>query len=71
MASAVLVSHPKEIIMTKSFEVSANAVVFGVFVAESEQGARDLCAIDAGYDSEAHMAEQLGRESELTAVELG
>ena len=49
----------------KNFEVSANGVIFGVYAAESEQAARDLCAVDAGYKSEADMEDRLGAPSEL------
>lgn len=53
--------------MTK-FQVQANGTVFGVYEADDQQQARDLCAQDAGYDSEADMVEQLGRPSELVAI---
>lgn len=55
--------------MSKQFEVSANGSTFGVYEADSEQGARDACAVDAGYKSEADMVERLGQPSELVAVE--
>lgn len=55
--------------MSKQFEVSANGTVFGTYEAESEQAARDACAVDAGYKSEADMVERLGQPSELVAVE--
>ncbi len=48
--------------------VSANGTEFGSYEADSEQGARDLCAQDAGYKDEADMAAQLGQTSELVAV---
>ena len=54
--------------MSKQFEVSANGHVFGMYEAETEQDARDLCAIDAGYKSEADMVSQLERPSELVAA---
>lgn len=53
--------------MTK-YIVAANGTQFGTYEADSEQGARDLCAQDAGYKSEADMAEQLGQASELVAT---
>lgn len=56
--------------MSKQFEVSANGTVFGIYEADDAQGARDACAIDAGYKSEADMAEKLGQPSELEAIEV-
>ena len=53
-----------------TYEVSANGTVFGIFEADSEQAARDLCAQDAGYESEADMVRRLEQESELVAVEV-
>ena len=50
------------------FEVSANSTVFGIYEGEDAQGARDACAQDAGYKSEADMEENLGHPSELIAV---
>lgn len=55
--------------MAKLFEVSANGCVFGIYEAADEQGARDACAVDAGYKSEADMIAQLEQPSELEAVE--
>ena len=55
--------------MTKQFQVEANGTVFGVYEAEDAQGARDACAVDAGYKSEADMASQLEQPSELVATE--
>ena len=55
--------------MTTAYEVSANGTLFGTYEAASAQEARDLCAIDAGYKSEADMAAQLEQASELVAVE--
>jgi hypothetical protein len=52
------------------YEVSANDTIFGVYDAESESEARDLCARDAGYESEADMAQRLGEKSALVAVEV-
>lgn len=49
------------------FQISANGQVFGIFEAATEQEARDLCAQDAGYKSEADMVAQLERPSELVA----
>ena len=58
--------------MSKTYEVSAGQLgqVYGVYLAETEQGARDDCARDAGYASEAQMVETLERESGLVAREL-
>lgn len=39
----------------KTFEVRCRGTLFGVYNAESAQAARDLCAQDAGYQSEAEM----------------
>jgi len=55
-----------EIEMVK-FQVSANGMVFGIYEAATEQEARDLCAQDAGYDSEAGMEASLEQPSELVA----
>ena len=49
------------------YQVSANGTVFGTYEADSEQEARDLCAQDAGYKSEAGMIDQLDQPSELEA----
>jgi hypothetical protein len=49
------------------FQVSANGTVFGTYDAATEQEARDLCAQDAGYKSEADMEAQLEQPSELVA----
>lgn len=54
--------------MTK-FEVTANGFLYGIYEAADEQGARDACAIDAGYESEAQMAETLERPSQLVATQ--
>ena len=56
--------------MSKQFEVSANDTVFGVYEADDEQGARDACAVDAGYKNEADMIARLGQPSELEAKEV-
>lgn len=53
--------------MTK-FIVSANGAEFGIYEADDEQAARDLCAQDAGYKSEADMVSQLEQPSDLVAV---
>ena len=50
-----------------TYRVEANGTVMGSYTAESEQEARDLCAQDAGYESEADMELQLGAPSELVA----
>lgn len=49
------------------YQVSANGTIFGTYEAETEQQARDLCAQDAGYASEADMVERLGQGSDLIA----
>lgn len=49
------------------YKASANGIVFGIYEAESEQAARDLCCIDAGYLSEKDMVERLEQPSELVA----
>ena len=51
------------------YQVSANSTIFGTYEAASAQEARDLCAQDAGYKSEADMAAQLEQPSALIAVE--
>jgi hypothetical protein len=50
------------------YQVRANGHVFGIYEANSEQEARDLCAQDAGYESEANMEDHLNQPSELAAV---
>ena len=52
------------------YEVSANGTVFGIYKADDEQGARDLCAQDAGYKNEEDMVKRLEQPSELEAVEV-
>lgn len=52
------------------YEVSANGQVFGIYEADSDQEARDLCAQDAGYESEADMGAKLEQESELLASQV-
>ena len=49
--------------------VWANSGVFGPYEANDEQGARDACARDAGYESEAQMVETLEQPSDLQAKE--
>ena len=56
--------------MTKQFQVEANGTVFGIYEADDAQGARDACAVAAGYKSEADMVSQLERPSELIATEV-
>jgi len=53
--------------MSKKFTVWANDIVFGSYEADNEQGARDACARDAGYESEAQMVETLEQPSDLQA----
>ena len=51
------------------YQVSANGTIFGVYEGENEQQARDLCAQDAGYESETDMVAALVEASDLVAVE--
>lgn len=55
---------------TGKYQVEANGHVFGIYEADTAQAARDLCAIEAGYKSEADMVDQLERASELIATEV-
>lgn len=50
------------------YKVSASGREFGTYEGDSEQGARDLCAQDAGYKDEADMVAQLQRPSSLVAA---
>lgn len=54
-----------------TYQVTANGHVLGTYTAADQQGARDLCANDAGYADEAHMMRMLGQPSELEAVAIG
>jgi len=54
----------------KTYQVHANGMLCGLYSANSEQEARDLAAIDAGYDSEADMESQIEKASELVADQL-
>ncbi len=55
----------------KRFQVLARSgCSFGIYLATDAQAARDACAIDAGYASEADMAEQIDQPSELVAREV-
>jgi hypothetical protein len=56
--------------MTTQFQVEANGATFGVYEANDAQSARDACAIDAGYASEADMVAQLGQDSDLVATAI-
>ena len=51
-----------------TYQVSANGTIFGEYEAATAQSARDLCAQDAGYKSEADMIDQLEQPSELIAT---
>jgi hypothetical protein len=53
----------------RNFEVTSNGFLFGIYAAADEQGARDACAADAGYKSEAQMAATLDCQSNLVAAE--
>lgn len=52
------------------YEVSANGTVFGVYEADTLEGALDLCAQDAGYKDVSDMESQLGQPSELEGALL-
>ena len=52
------------------FEVSANGQIFGLYEGDTEQAARDACAVDAGYASESDMELQLETPSEFEAVRI-
>ena len=43
----------------KSYQVEANGTVFGIYLADNTQGARDACAQEAGYKDELDMVVQL------------
>jgi len=47
------------------FTVSANGQEFGVYEGNTEQDARDACAVDAGYESESDMESKLESASEF------
>ena len=49
------------------YTVSANGTIFGQYEASNEEEAKNMCAIDAGYKSEADMVNQLEQPSEFTA----
>lgn len=53
------------------YQVEANGHVYGIYEADTAQAARDLCAVDAGYKSEADMVDQLEQASDLIATEVG
>ena len=55
---------------TGKYQVEANGHVYGIYEADTAQAARDLCAVDAGYKSEADMVDQLEQASELIATEV-
>ena len=52
------------------YRVSANGQTLGDYLADTEQQARDLCANDAGYQSEVDMVRRLEQSSELIAERL-
>lgn len=52
------------------YEVSAGGAILGTYSADSAQAARDACAADAGYASEADMVSRLEQPSELVAREI-
>ncbi len=49
------------------YEVSANGHSFGIYDAHIEDEARDLCAQEAGYESEFEMVNRIDQPSELIA----
>lgn len=51
------------------YEVTANAAT-SIIIAESAADARDLFAVDAGYQSELDMVERLGQSSEIKTRNL-
>lgn len=55
---------------TKQFQVEANGTIFGIYPGTTEQDARDACAREAGYQSEADMVDRLDQPSELIATEI-
>lgn len=50
------------------YTVEANGVVIGTYRALSRRHARDLCAQDAGYESEEDMERRLEQRSDLRAA---
>ena len=57
----------------KSYQVEANGVIFGIYQAADIQSAKDACAVDAGYKSEADMIVQLEQPSNdfiVTEIEI-
>jgi len=52
------------------FEVSANGTVFGIYSGETEQDARDACAVAAGHDSEDELIERLESPGEFETVQV-
>jgi hypothetical protein len=50
--------------------LARNGRSFGIYLAADAQAARDACAIDAGYRSEAEMVEQIDQPSELVARDV-
>ena len=53
-----------------TFQIHANDIVFGLYEGDTLQEALDKCAVDAGYKSEADLIAQLGRVSQLIAVDV-
>ena len=51
----------------RTFSIHANGQDFGTYEASDAQGARNACAIDAGYSDEADMIAQLKQPSDLVA----
>ena len=55
----------------KRYQVLARSgLSFGIYLAADAQAARDACAIDAGYRSEADMVEQAEQPSGLVARDV-
>ena len=53
-----------------TYQIHANDIVFGLYTGDTMQEARDMCAVDAGYRSEADLIAQLGRVSQLIAIDV-
>ena len=50
--------------------VMANNLELGIYIASSQNHAKNLCAIDAGYQCENHMIDMLETPSDLLAIEI-
>ena len=52
-----------------TYQISANGTIFGDYAGTTVQAAKDDCARDAGYASEADMVKKLEQPSEFVATE--